>query len=455
MQCVTRRQQTYIGVAVLLLGIAAGTGLRGVDIKMLVAIRAAISGEDAGQLIFVASQMTALNTLRVLPLYLGAFVLMEAWVPVTGDWTQRTIGYLIPAALVPGSYVIIRVVFDTPYDFGVPATLSLLGVIGVHALSRFRQGLFIKTATFGMFIFGWQWLGLTPSLAGYGFGNGDLSIELKTAAEFLGQEALLGRWSVLSCALFVTVAFVMAQFMVDYGNHVRLLKRTQEQELALQQAALRHLGARSRSEMQALVHDLKTPLTTVQGLVSLLGMTHADPTAQQYVERVEQSVERMNHMISEILHPETRQVIAGAELVRFLQAHVSGAEATGVRFDVGPNLPVVEVNVVRTTRAIANLIQNAQDAAGSSPAGGAAGVLVRVRSVNGRLRLRIVDRGVGIAQEAMEQLFAPGFSTKDSSGLGLSFAREVIAEQHGGSLRVYSVPDKGTCMVVELLGVSL
>lgn len=449
-----RRQQTFIGVGLLLIGIAAGSGLRSVDIVMLRTIREVILAEDAGRLILTASQVTALNLLRVLPLYVGAFVLMETWVPVTGKWTQRAIGYLIPAALVPGSYIIIRVVFDTSYDFGVPATLSLLGVIGVHSLSRFRQGLFLKMATFGMFIFGWQWLGLAPSLSGYGFGNGELSLELKWAAEFLGQVFLLDRWSVLSCLLFVTIAFIMAKFMVDYTNHVELLKRHQAQELKLQQAALRHLEARSRSEMQALVHDLKTPLTTVQGLVSLLGMTQDDSVAKEYVERVEHSVDRMDHMISEILHPETRQVVSGAELARFLQAHVSGSERMGVRFDVADDLPVVYVNVVRMTRAIVNLIQNAQDAASGSARGVAEGVLVRVRSVNGSLRLRIVDRGVGIEPEQLEKVFAPGFSTKESSGLGLSFAHKVIVEQHAGSLKVYSLPNKGTCIVVQLIGVS-
>ena len=82
----------------------------------------------------VAAQVTGLNTLRVLPLYLGAFILMEQYVPVGGPWPQRILGYFIPALLVPLSYLAIRVVFGTPYDFGVPAMLSLLGVIVVYAL---------------------------------------------------------------------------------------------------------------------------------------------------------------------------------------------------------------------------------------------------------------------------------------------------------------------------------
>ena len=200
--------------------------------------------------------------------------------------------------------------------------------------------------------------------------------------------------------------------------------------------------------MQRLVHDLKTPLTTVQGLVSLIGMTDDRRKTAEYTSRVEQSVERMNHMISEILHPETRRRIAGAELARVLHSHVSGTHWAGVRFEVAENLTDVEVNVVRMIRAVANLIQNARDAMKNT----GIPVVVRVRGKDDHLCIEVVDHGPGISPEAMAELFTPGFSTKDSSGLGLSFAREVIAEEHGGSLDVDSVPGRGTTIMVKLLG---
>lgn len=443
-----RRQQTFLGILFLLVGILAGDGLRFVDLRLVDALHSVIVEEDSGRLLLTAAAVTALNTLRVLPLYLGAFILMEQWVPVNGRWPQRIVGYLIPALLVPGSYVMIRILFNTPYDFGVPAFLSLVGVIIVHALSRFRQGLFFKIATFGIFSFGWQWLGLAPSLTGYGFGRGELSIDVKNAAAFLGQEALLQRWSMLTCTLFVSIAVTMAKFMVDYHNHMDLVRRHQAKERELRQAALRNLEARSRAEMQQLVHDLKTPLMTVQGLVSLIAMAPDEQKTVEYAQRIEQSVERLNHMISEILHPETRGRITGAELARKLHSHVSGADWSGVRFEVHEPLPDVEVNVVRMIRAVANLIQNAREAMGDS----GDPVLVRIVNDDGHLRINVVDRGPGIAPELMGELFTPGFSTKESSGLGLSFAKEVIVEEHGGELAVHSEPGVGTTIVVRLPG---
>jgi len=443
-----RVSNTLVGVGLLLLGIAAGYLLRPVDLLVLDALRRVIVQGDSGRLILAATHVTALNTLRVLPLYLGAFVLMEEYVPAGGRWTRRVLGYLIPALLVPLSYQVIRLI-GTPYDFGVPAMLSVGGVILVHALSPYPQGLFFKTFTFGMFAFGWQWLGMAPKLTGYGFGMGDLSIDVKNTAAFLEQEALLNHWSALSCGLFVAIALVMAKFMVDYRNHMDLVRRHQAKELELQQAAARNLEARSRAEMQRLVHDLKTPLTTVQGLLSLIAMTEDHRKTAEYVDRVVQAVERMNHMISEILRPETRRRVAGGEFVRLLQSHVSGAHRTGVRFDAAGPLPDVEVNVVRTIRAVANLIQNARDALGDSPEP----VLVRAAGDGPDLRLEVIDRGPGIPPELFERLFTPGFSTKGSSGLGLSFAREVIVQEHGGTLEVDSEPGRGTIIIVKLPGV--
>jgi Signal transduction histidine kinase len=443
-----RRQQTLLGIALLLAGIWAYDGLRFVDFRIVNLIHRVIAEQDSGLLLMTAVAVTGLNTVRVLPLYLGAFILMEETVPEKGPWTQRFLGYLIPALLVPGAYLASKLLYDSPHDFGWPAVMSLLGVIVVHALSRYRQSLFLKTATFGMFSFGWQWLGLVPALTDYGFGRGDLAVDVKNAAQFLGHEGLLQQWSLLSFGVFVLIAVTMAMFMVDYRNHMELVRRHQEKELEMRQAALRNLEARSRAEMQQLVHDLKTPLMTVQGLVSLIGMTNDPAKTAEYTSRIEQSVERMNHMISEILHPETRRRVAGEELARKLHSHVSGVNWSGVRFEVGDNLPVVEVNVVRMIRAIANLIQNAREAMGDSTEP----VLVRVQNEGGDLRIEVIDKGPGIPPEMLPQLFTPGFSTKHSSGLGLPFAREVIVEEHGGQLTVNSRPGKGTTIVVKLPG---
>ncbi len=58
-----RRQQTMVGILFLFLGIAAGDGLRFIDLYLVHAIRSVILAGDSGRLLLVSAQITGLNTL--------------------------------------------------------------------------------------------------------------------------------------------------------------------------------------------------------------------------------------------------------------------------------------------------------------------------------------------------------------------------------------------------------
>ena len=63
--------------------------------------------------------------------------------------------------------------------------------------------------------------------------------------------------------------------------------------------------------------------------------------------------------------------------------------------------------------------------------------------------LEVADRGPGFTDEALEHLFEPFFSTRDSTGLGLAVAHGIAAE-HGGSIRGENRPGGGARVVVDL-----
>ncbi|MFD2761259.1 sensor histidine kinase [Lentibacillus juripiscarius] len=112
-----------------------------------------------------------------------------------------------------------------------------------------------------------------------------------------------------------------------------------------------------------------------------------------------------------------------------------------LQLDIEENLPPVSVNKIRFSRAISNILENAI----SSFAGKKGFIHIRVKRIGQGILIRIEDDGPGIKAEHLNEIWRDGFSTKNSSGLGLSFVKRVI-ENHDGSITVNSIPGKVTQM---------
>jgi signal transduction histidine kinase len=67
----------------------------------------------------------------------------------------------------------------------------------------------------------------------------------------------------------------------------------------------------------------------------------------------------------------------------------------------------------------------------------------------GQAVVEFMDRGQGIAEADRQRVFEPFFSTKDSTGLGLSICHTIVGE-HGGELAVEPRPGGGTTFTMRL-----
>src|SRR6185295_133780 len=92
-----------------------------------------------------------------------------------------------------------------------------------------------------------------------------------------------------------------------------------------------------------------------------------------------------------------------------------------------------------------NLSRNALQA---MPQGGTLRATLEKNS-NQRLRISFADSGRGMSPEQVEHLFEPFSSTTGGTGLGLSIVYQIIRD-HGGTINVRSLVDKGTTITVEL-----
>jgi two-component system NtrC family sensor kinase len=118
-----------------------------------------------------------------------------------------------------------------------------------------------------------------------------------------------------------------------------------------------------------------------------------------------------------------------------------------VETDFG-ELPEVECHPQMLNQVFLNLLVNAGQAIE-----GEGKITVRTREENGMAHITIADSGRGMTPEQQKKAFEAGFTTKavgEGAGLGLSIAREIIEEKHGGTIGFESERGVGTTFHIRI-----
>jgi nitrogen fixation/metabolism regulation signal transduction histidine kinase len=107
--------------------------------------------------------------------------------------------------------------------------------------------------------------------------------------------------------------------------------------------------------------------------------------------------------------------------------------------------PPLRADPGQIQQALVNLIQNGFDAAGAD-----GHVKISVAADNAHVEIGVADDGPGLTSEQRQNLFVPGFTTKErGSGLGLTIVERIVNE-HGGSIDVQSKPGAGATITIRL-----
>ena len=110
------------------------------------------------------------------------------------------------------------------------------------------------------------------------------------------------------------------------------------------------------------------------------------------------------------------------------------------RTDLSEQLPTVQGDCVQLQQVLLNLILNAADAL-ADVVDQPRELTIATRHESGGVRVEVKDNGVGIANEKLESIFKPFYTTKtDGMGMGLSISRSIV-ENHGGQL--FAQPNNG------------
>jgi len=239
------------------------------------------------------------------------------------------------------------------------------------------------------------------------------------------------------------------------------------EQLAVQAQLRREAQAASVAKgrfLATMSHELRTPLHGILGTLSILRDSQglSDPD-RELVELVHDSGTQLSRLVGDILDlskAEAGQLQIAREPVEvrsLLQACVhevrdlAASKGLRVQLDVGEDVPDwVDSDPLRLRQVVSNLLTNAVKFTDKG------GVRVSATAAGGRLTVRVIDTGPGIAEEDQPALFRP-FHQIDSrvvrvhggTGLGLAICRE-ICELLGGDISVVSDVGAGAAFAVRL-----
>lgn len=230
------------------------------------------------------------------------------------------------------------------------------------------------------------------------------------------------------------------------------LSETRKLEGELRRAS--HLA--SIGEMAAgVAHEIRNPLTVIQGYVQLLLESRQERTLSEvrsYLETALGEIKRLGFIVNDFLHlarPQTLEKVflnlndIASELHELLAAEATRRDVK-LAIELAPSLAQIKGHPGSLKQVILNLVANAFQAAGS---GGTVGV--RTWQRGRRVVMEVTDSGPGIPEELKEKIFLPFFSTKPlGTGIGLSICRR-IALDHGSALTCRSEPGN-TRFVLEI-----
>jgi signal transduction histidine kinase/GAF domain-containing protein len=225
---------------------------------------------------------------------------------------------------------------------------------------------------------------------------------------------------------------------------------------------LRTLDEMKNTFLEAVSHDLRTPLTSILGSALTLERTKLDlprEDALDMVSRIAANARKLERLLSDLLDLDRLQrgIVSpsrrNTDLVEFVTRAIAEADTQGrtVELDVEPG--TVPIDQAKTERILENLLSNSMRHTPSD-----AKIWIRARPADGGVSIVVEDDGPGVPEELREEIFepfrqAPGSSSEHAPGVGIGLSLvKRFAELHGGRAWAEERPGGGASFHVFLPG---
>jgi signal transduction histidine kinase len=217
-------------------------------------------------------------------------------------------------------------------------------------------------------------------------------------------------------------------------------------------------------------HELRSPLTSVQGFAELL-LLEREKLAPQQAETVEVILDNTRHLVRLLndlldlarsdagrltIRPEPT---AAANLIedaaRMMRAQFDTRDQE-LHLEIETDLPWVDADRDRIRQVLVNLLTNANEYCPPR-----ARVELKARAVDAEVEIDVIDNGPGIPEQQLEHIFER-FTRGDAgetqrvggTGLGLAISKSLI-ELHGGTIAAESAPGQGSTFYIRLPAVAV
>lgn len=215
-----------------------------------------------------------------------------------------------------------------------------------------------------------------------------------------------------------------------------------------------------------MTHELKGPLTAIQGFLEVMQKGYAGSVSekqQELMERIQKRIESVLKISAELLdlyqwqtkgrEAETPPISFKRQIQKVIDLYGGMALKKGVflKLELPEEDPLIQATEEEVEKILGNLVANSVK---YTPAGGE--VCVSLAMVEGRLRLRVKDTGIGVSPEDIPSVFKEFFRTQrakrmdpDGSGLGLPLVKRMV-EGLGGRITMESIEGQGSEVTISL-----
>jgi len=258
----------------------------------------------------------------------------------------------------------------------------------------------------------------------------------------------------LAFLVFVATAILVGQMSSRLEKRVIQTEAQQQQlervrvDYQRASAEAAEAGELRRSEqlktalLDAIAHDLRTPLTSIKAAISTIRQQPVPGEVEQELyEVIEQEADRLNHFIQGMMDLaqleagqvtlDSRQVSAEAIVEDAMLRAEPLLAGHNVTISVEPDLPALRVDPRLVSQVIYSLLENAARYSGP---GDRIEVAVQ-RSAENIVRFSVADAGPGIAPELRSQVFQKFFRAGGQAGFGVGLAiAHAIVQAHRGRI---------------------